>query len=77
MANTTTGRLTALEKRMETVETDIKSIKGSMNTIDDIADMVSNICKWIKRGLPLVATAPVTSGLVSGKWGAFIQALFH
>lgn len=70
-------RLSALERRMSNVESDIKSIKDSMTTIEDLSDTINKLVRWVKTGLPLIATACVTSGIVSGKWGAFIQALFH
>jgi hypothetical protein len=70
-------RLSALERRMSNVESDIKSIKDSMTTIEDLSDTINKLVRWVKTSLPLIATACVTSGIVSGKWGAFIQALFH
>lgn len=45
-------------------------------SIDEVLDVAKAILKWVKLGGPMVATAAVTSGLVSGKWGAFFHALF-
>ena len=77
MENEPISRLDRLEARMDTLESDVKSIKGSISAVEDMAETVSKLYTWVKRGLPLIATAAVTSGLVSGRWGAFFQALFH
>lgn len=45
-------------------------------SIDEVLDVAKAILKWVKVGGPMVATAAITSGLVSGKWGAFLHALF-
>jgi archaellum component FlaC len=73
---TTGERLSALEDRMTKLETDVTSIKNGMADLSDMADDVRKVLRWLKNGLPLVATAAVTSGIVSGRWGAFLQALF-
>lgn len=77
VANYQNSRLDRLEKDVTQLKQDVASIKTNMDAIEDMADTVNKLYNWIKRGLPLVATACVTSGIVSGKWGAFIQALFH
>jgi hypothetical protein len=43
--------------------------------LDEVLEVVRAIFKWVRIGGPMVATAAVTSGLVSGKWGAFFHAL--
>lgn len=53
------------------------SLEHSRDTINDMADTVAKIAKYIKVWAPMVGTAAVTSGIVSGRWGAFLSALFH
>lgn len=86
---TTNQRLTALEDSVLRMDKDMHQMKNDMQdltasfrkvnrniaTISDAADDINKIWKWIKAGLPLVATAAITSGLVSGRWGAFLHAL--
>ena len=62
-------RIEALEARVDAVEKDNAQIGELIATMEKIA-------RYIKLGLPAVASAAVTSGIVSGKWGAFFKALF-
>lgn len=45
--------------------------------LNEIANLLKKVAKYLKIGLPMVASAAVTSGIVSGKWGAFFAALFQ
>lgn len=87
----TISRLDRLEARVNKMDTDIHTIKNSlqgvngsvhaikesMEAFNDMARTVDKIWKWLKRGFPIVVTAAVSSGIVSGKWGDFFGALFH
>ncbi len=81
---TISSRVGALEKDMQQLKNDLATMQTAFEGFADIGEDIhalkisaNNILKWIKRGLPLVTTAAVTSGIVSGKWGAFFNALLH
>lgn len=52
-------------EKLETIASDLEEIKTSIETV----------AKWVKSVIPLVITALVTSGLVNGKLGLFLNAL--
>ena len=84
------SRLDALEERVAKMDKDMHTIKNSMQVItgnmssmknsmdsfNEMAETIDKIWKWLKRGFPIVVTAAVSSGIVSGKWGDFFHALF-
>lgn len=57
--------------------TRIEVLEKNDKDFEEMAKTINKIYRWIKRGLPIVVTAAVSSGIVSGKWGAFFAALFH
>lgn len=44
--------------------------------LEEINGTINKIWKTLKRWGPIVATAAISSGVVSGRWGAFFHALF-
>lgn len=63
-------RLDDHEKRIEALET-------AQVDIAELVSIVKSSVRYIKLWGPMIATAAVTSGVVSGRWGAFLSALFH
>jgi len=64
---------------METLrehETRIQQLEQTDIDLQEITILLKKVIKYVKVGLPMVASAAVTSGIVSGKWGAFFAALF-
>ena len=57
------GRIIALE----TLSEDIQNLNAT----------ISKMSKHVRAWLPTIASALVVSGLASGKWGAFLHALFN
>lgn len=45
-------------------------------TVTEILDTLNKIFRWIKGSVPLMVTAAVSAGIVNGKLGAFLNALF-
>jgi tRNA threonylcarbamoyladenosine modification (KEOPS) complex Pcc1 subunit len=56
-------------KRIETLET-------VANDLTEIKEAIASIGRWIKGSVPAVISAAIAAGLVNGKLGAFLNALF-
>lgn len=62
-------RVTATENRLDIVE-------AALADIGDIKDGITKIAKYIKLAVPSIISAAIAAGVVNGKLGAFLRALF-
>lgn len=79
MSHQTRRILADHEDRLRNVEKDCEAHGQALDAMQDIASLnetLTKVWRFIKWGGPLVITAAVTSGIVSGRWGAFLNALF-
>lgn len=52
--------------KLEQIATDLEEIKSS----------IASVARWIKGAVPTIVGAAVAAGMVNGKLGAFLNALF-
>jgi hypothetical protein len=71
------GAAEKVERMLQDHETRIKRLETVYPGIQEITDIVTSIKKYVKIWGPIVATAAISSGIVSGKWGAFFRALLQ
>lgn len=62
-------------EEINTMKERIKSIEDNVTNIAEMAATIDQIWTWTRRGLPIIVAAAVSSGIASGKWGAFFKAL--
>lgn len=53
-----------------------ENLDTALETVLDVHSIVTKVAKRIKYWGPVIAAAAVSSGVASGKWGAFFNALF-
>lgn len=70
-------RITKLEETSKLHADRILKLEQTDLELAELTRLVRKIVKYIKIGFPAVASAAVTSGIVSGKWGAFFAALLN
>lgn len=71
------ARIGKLEETQKDHSMRIDKLEATDIELAELTRLVRKIIKYIKIGLPAVASAAVTSGIVSGKWGAFFAALLN
>ena len=54
----------------------IKKVETIADDIDEIKQAVASVGRWIKASVPAVISAAIAAGLVNGRLGAFLNALF-
>lgn len=61
---------------MTTQKHTVLSLHTRVAALEALANDVTKIKNMVKVYAPLVIVALVSSGIVDGKWGAFLNALF-
>ena len=74
---TTLHREGAVMRKLTEHETRIKALEDSVTDISEIKEAVFKIVKYVRIGLPSIISAAIAAGVVNGKLGAFLNALFH
>jgi len=74
------GRVYMIDQKarddIEIHEARIKSLETVFSDISDINIAVKKIWRFVKWGTPIIVSAAVSAGIVNGKLGAFLHALF-
>jgi len=60
----------------ETERLTLASLNRRVEALENIAGDLTKIKNLVKVYAPLIIVAAVSSGIVDGKWGAFLNALF-
>lgn len=54
----------------------IENLHQRLIPVEEVNDVIMKTHKYVKWLLPIVITAALSSGLASGRFGAFLHALF-
>lgn len=54
----------------------INNLHNRVSAIEEIGEVLNNIYSKVRWFIPIAVTAAISSGIVSGKVGAFLHALF-
>ena len=67
----------SVNERLDDHETRLQSLESIAEDIGNISDTVDKIFKYIKIAAPSIISAAIAAGIVNGKLGAFLNALFQ
>jgi len=70
------GKLAPVVERLTVVENRHDELEALQTTIDNIERIALKLLRWAKAGVPILATALVTSGIATGRVAAFLSAIF-
>jgi hypothetical protein len=55
----------------------LRNIEQSNLDLSELVEIAKRVKRYVKLGFPILVTAALSSGIVSGKWGAFLHALIQ
>lgn len=67
----------ALKEDVTDIKKRLKNVEDMGDNITDILDVVNKVARQLKIWAPAVIAAAVSAGVVNGKLGAFLHALFN
>lgn len=77
------GRVSAVENRLDTMDEKLTKVEQRLSTVESIGDdvaqilgAVNKIAKLFRVWAPTIVGAAISAGMVNGKLGEFLHAVF-
>lgn len=69
-------KVATVEQRVDKLEKSVSTLETVYTDIGDIKEIVQKIARYMKVAGPSIISAAIAAGIVNGKLGAFLHALF-